>query len=164
MSCRVERRMVPCLPTLAYRVPPCGSTAAERSTKATFACRPVVAQGAVLERSHRIHLMPRAFGLAVLLLAAACSDAPSSSPRTANLSPVNPFLADSAYAIAHADAGQSDSSRVRGPLGPSAVLAPGDIAYRALGPGHFGAAISSPYPDGRRVVWSNGRENIVKLD
>lgn len=104
---------------------------------------------------------------AVLLIAAlagACSDAPSGSSRAANAPPVNPFLADSAYAIAHADAAQSDSSPVPGPRGPSEVLAPADIAYRALGPGHFGAGISSPYPDGRRVVWSNGRENIVKLD
>jgi len=107
----------------------------------------------------------------VLLLAAAlasstlisCSDAPPSA-RPAGAPPPNPFLARSACAIGHADSAQSDSTPIAGPQGPSETLARGDISYRALGPGHFGAGVSSPYPDGRRVVWSNGRENIVKLD
>lgn len=97
---------------------------------------------------------------------AGCSDSASSPDSTAapNLPPRNPFLADSAYSIGHADSAQSDSSPIEGPSGPSETLSSGDIAYQPLGPGHFGAGISSPYPDGRRVVWSNGRENIVKLD
>ena len=36
--------------------------------------------------------------------------------------------------------------------------------YAWLGPGHFGSLISGPYPDGRRVIWSNGRQQIAKLD
>ena len=38
------------------------------------------------------------------------------------------------------------------------------MSYVTIGPGHFGGLISSPYPDGRRVIWSNGRQQIVKLD
>ena len=39
-----------------------------------------------------------------------------------------------------------------------------DIQYTWLGPCHFGGNISGPYADGRRVIWSNGRETIAKLD
>jgi hypothetical protein len=78
--------------------------------------------------------------------------------------PRNPFLADSGYAIAHGRCDQQDNSPVRGPTGPTAVLRPNDLRYAAIGPGHFGELISSPYPDGRRVIWSNGRQQIVKLD
>jgi hypothetical protein len=81
-----------------------------------------------------------------------------------NPPPRNPFLADSDYAIGHGESAQQDSSPVRGPTGPSEVLAPADLRYQPLGPGHFGAGVSSPYSDGRRVIWSNGRESIVKLD
>jgi hypothetical protein len=49
-------------------------------------------------------------------------------------------------------------------MGPSAVLGDGDLSYAWLGPGHFGGLMSSRYPDGRRVIWSNGREQIMKLD
>jgi len=102
--------------------------------------------------------------LAAALAAWACSDAPGGAPRASHDPPRNPFLADSSYAIGHVESAQQDSSPIAGPTGPTAVLGPADLRYRALGPGHFGAGISPPYPDGRRVVWSNGRENIVKLD
>jgi hypothetical protein len=66
--------------------------------------------------------------------------------------------------IGHADSAQTTSVAVPGPTGPTATLGPEDLTYRHLGPGHFGIAISSPYPDGRRVIWSNGGDRIVKLD
>ena len=78
--------------------------------------------------------------------------------------PRNPFLADSSYALAHGRCDQQDNVPWRGPEGPTETLADDDIQYSWLGPCHFGGIISSPYPDGRRVVWSNGRQNIVKLD
>ena len=83
-------------------------------------------------------------------------------PPTAG--PRNSFLADSLYAIAHGRCDQQDNSPVRGPVGPTATLDGADIQYAWLGPGHFGGMTSSPYPDGRRVIWSNGRETIAKLD
>lgn len=78
--------------------------------------------------------------------------------------PRNPFLADSGYAIAHGRCDQQDNAPVRGPEGPTATLGSDDVQYSWLGPGHFGGMTSSPYPDGRRVIWSNGRETIAKLD
>ena len=78
--------------------------------------------------------------------------------------PRNPFLADSSNAMAHGRCDQQDNVAWRGPEGPSEVLGEDDIQYSWLGPCHFGCTISGPYPDGRRVVWSNGSQNIAKLD
>ena len=80
----------------------------------------------------------------------------------------NPFLADSEYAIAHGFCDQRDSTNLSGPLpgieDGNKVLAVSDLQYKWLGPGHFGGLISGVYPDGKRTIWSNGREQIVKLD
>jgi hypothetical protein len=81
-----------------------------------------------------------------------------------NAPPRNPFLADSGYAMAHGRCDQQDSTPLAGPVGPSERLGPDDRQYAWLGPGHFGGMISSRYPDGRRVIWSNGRQTIAKLD
>ena len=78
--------------------------------------------------------------------------------------PRNPFLADSGNAMAHGRCDQQDNTPGPGPEGPTDVLGPGDIQDAPLGPGHFGGVISGRYPDGRRVIWSNGRQTIAKLD
>ncbi len=78
--------------------------------------------------------------------------------------PRNPYLADSGYPIAHGRCDQQDNTPGPGPTGPTEVLGPDALQYTWLGPGHFGGLISSPYPDGRRVIWSNGRQTIAKLD
>lgn len=78
--------------------------------------------------------------------------------------PLNPFAAASSYSMAHGRCDQQDNVSWRGPEGPTEVMTEGDLQYAWLGPGHFGGITSSPYSDGRRVVWSNGRQNIVKLD
>lgn len=83
---------------------------------------------------------------------------------TMNTGPRNPFLADSSYALAHGRCDQQDNSPVAGPTGPSEALGPDDVDYCWLGPGHFGGLTSGVYPDGGRVVWSNGRQQIAKLD
>jgi hypothetical protein len=88
----------------------------------------------------------------------------AASDHTPRIGPRNPYLADSSYPIAHGRCDQQDNAAVRGPTGPGAVLGDDDISYTWVGPGHFGGLISSPYPDGRRVIWSNGREQILKLD
>ena len=75
--------------------------------------------------------------------------------------PRNPFLADSGYPIAHGRCDQQDNSPLAGPTGSTEA---GERQYTWLGPGHFGSLISGPYADGRRVIWSNGREQIAKLD
>ena len=78
--------------------------------------------------------------------------------------PRNPFLADSGNAIAHGRCDQQDNTPGNGPEGPTEALSADAVCYTALGPGHFGGLISGAYPDGRRVIWSNGRQSIVKLD
>ena len=81
-----------------------------------------------------------------------------------NPPPVNPFLADSVVPIGHFDPAQSDSQAVAGPTGPTQTLTEDDLTYQHVGPGHFGIAISPEYPDGSRVVWTNGGDRISKLD
>lgn len=78
--------------------------------------------------------------------------------------PRNPYLADSSNAIGHGRCDQQDSFAATGPTGPTETLSDADLQFQWLGPGHFGGCISSPYPDGTRVIWSNGLQTIVKLD
>ncbi len=78
--------------------------------------------------------------------------------------PRNPYLADSGVPIGHIDSAQTTSTPIAGPTGPTGELGPGDLTYQHLGPGHFGIAISPEYPDGERVIWSNGGDRISKLD
>ena len=82
----------------------------------------------------------------------------------ANLPPRNPFLADSVYPLGHGDSGQQDALPVAGPEDPGPALDESEIQYNHTGPAQFGAYTSSPYPDGRRVIWSNGLDRIVKVD
>lgn len=81
-----------------------------------------------------------------------------------NMPPPNPYLADSNYAMAHADPAQQDALPQAGPAGPGRTLQPGDIQYTHTGPAFFGILTSGEYSDGRRVFWGNGLDRIVKLD
>ena len=78
--------------------------------------------------------------------------------------PLNPFFADSPAPIGHIDASQSNGSPTAGPRDSTQTLTPADLQYVHLGPGHAGLAISSKYPDGSRVIWSNGADRISKID
>ncbi len=111
--------------------------------------------------------------LVALVIAAGCSDSsdtatstqePGHSSTGAQRPPVNPFLAASAVPIGHGDSAQSDWSTITGPTGPTLELSAADLTYQHLGAAHFGIAISPEYPDGRRVIWSNGGDRISKLD
>jgi hypothetical protein len=104
----------------------------------------------------------RRIRLAAALLTLGC--AVPAAARAGNRPPKNPYLADSTYALGHVDSAQQDSVAVAGPSGATRVLGTEEVDYAAVGPAHFGAYISSPYPDGRRVIWSNGLDRIVKLD
>lgn len=88
-----------------------------------------------------------------------------SGPRP-NYAPPNPYLADSVLPIGHINPAQTTGVDHAGPSGPSETLSRenGGLTYTHLGPGHFGAAISPTYPNGKRVIWSNGAERISKLD
>ncbi len=78
--------------------------------------------------------------------------------------PKNRFMADSAAPIGHVDAAQTNSTPITGPRASNRRLTAKEIQYTHLGPGHFGLAISSKYPNGTRVIWSNGGDRIAKLD
>jgi len=105
------------------------------------------------------------FGSLVLAVTATASLAlGAAAARASNMPPKNPFLADSVYPIGHGDSGQQDALPVAGPEDPGPVLNENEIQYNHTGPAQFGAYISSRYPDGRRVIWSNGLDRIVKVD
>lgn len=96
--------------------------------------------------------------------AGADDDASSGADGLREAPPRNPFLADSVVPVGHFDSAQTDSVAIAGPTGPTAALGAEELEYAHLGPAHFGIAISPPYPDGRRVIWSNGGDRISKLD
>jgi hypothetical protein len=87
--------------------------------------------------------------------------APPPSPGSP---PRNPYLAESGTPIGHIDSAQSGATPIPGPTGPGRSYTPADLSYTHLGPGHFGLAVSAPYPDGSRVIWTNGGDRITKLD
>jgi hypothetical protein len=89
---------------------------------------------------------------------------PSSAPMDMNFPAKNRLAAQSVNPIPHGDPAQQDSTPIAGPLDKTRRLDPSEITYQFLGPGHFGVSISSPYPDGRRVVWTNGVNGVFKLD
>jgi hypothetical protein len=102
-------------------------------------------------------MMKRIFAASLLLAAASLAQA-------VNLPPVNPYLANSSYSMAHGNPAQQDAVAQSGPSGPSRTLNPDQIQYQHVGPAHFGAVTSGVYADGRRVFWSNGIDRIVKID
>ena len=84
--------------------------------------------------------------------------------QAVNMPPVNPYLANSSNSMAHGNPAQQDAVTQSGPSGPSRTLKPDQIQYQHVGPAHFGAVTSGVYPDGKRVLWSNGIDRIVKID
>ena len=89
---------------------------------------------------------------------------PSSAPLDMNFPPKNVFAADGINPIPHGDPAQQDSTLIPGPMDKTRRLNDSEIAYQYLGPGHFGAFTSGLYPDGRRVIWTNGVNGVFKLD
>lgn len=89
---------------------------------------------------------------------------PASAPMDMNFPEPNPMAGQSTNPIPHGDPAQQDSTPIPGPMDETRRLSDDEIVYQFLGPGHFGVNISSPYPDGRRVVWTNGVNGVFKLD
>jgi hypothetical protein len=83
---------------------------------------------------------------------------------TENMPPKNPYLADSTYSISHGTPAQQGSFAVAGPTGQSRQLENNEIDYADIGMLHMAGLTSSPYEDGRRVIWSNGIDRIAKVD
>ena len=89
---------------------------------------------------------------------------PANAPMDMNFPEVNPMAAKGVNPIPHGDAAQQDSTPIAGPIDKTRRLDPDEIVYQFLGPGHFGAFTSSEYPDGRRLLWTNGVNGVFKLD
>ena len=102
------------------------------------------------------------------LISLTCAIAAFSSASFASDSqkpPVNPFLADSHYQMLHANAANTDSSYLDGPVDQTRALSDNEIHWRALGPGEgWEFMYSGPYPDGSRVIWAGGSRKLVKMD
>jgi hypothetical protein len=81
-----------------------------------------------------------------------------------NMPETNPYLADSNNSMAHADSAQQDAVPQSGPSGPTRTLKANEIQYTFTGPAFFGINTSGLYADGKRVLWGNGLDRIVKLD
>ena len=95
--------------------------------------------------------------LVVLLSFGGASLAAEAPPR-------NSFLAASNCAIGHCSPAQQDSYAASGPLGPTRTLSPSEMDFAPLGQLHMAPAFSGLYPNGRRVIWSNGVDRIAKVD
>lgn len=89
---------------------------------------------------------------------------PKSAPMDMKFAPPNPGAAQGVNPMPHGDSAQQDSTPLPGPMDVTRELADDEIKYQFLGPGHFGAFNSSEYPDGRRVLWTNGVNGAFKLD
>jgi len=89
---------------------------------------------------------------------------PASAPMDMNFPAANPMAGQSTNPIPHGDPAQQDSTPISGPMDKTRRLKESEIVYRFLGPGHFGVNISSEYPSGYRVIWTNGVNGVFKLD
>jgi hypothetical protein len=76
--------------------------------------------------------------------------------------PRNPWLADSAYPLTHANPAQQAAFAQAGPLDDSRRLQANEIEYNYLGPGNLIFVISGKYPNGERAAWSVGVNGISK--
>ncbi len=78
--------------------------------------------------------------------------------------PINPMAAQGVNPLPHGEPAQQDSTILPGPIDKTRRLEKSELAFVHLGPGHFGAFNSSEYPDGRRILWTNGVNGLYKLD
>ena len=76
--------------------------------------------------------------------------------------PVNPFMADSTNYETHTRGHHVD---LAGPEDMTRQLDDDEIIWQPLGPNNtFAPVYSSPYPNGKRVIWTGGYDRIAKLD
>lgn len=89
---------------------------------------------------------------------------PSSAPMDMNFPPQNMMAADGVNPMPHGDPAQQDSTPISGPMDVTRRLEDHEIVNTFMGPGHFGIFTSSPYANGKRVLWTNGVNGVFKLD
>ena len=89
---------------------------------------------------------------------------PASAPMDMNFPSTNTKAANGVNPMPHGDPAQQDSTPIAGPLDKTRRLREDEIVNTFMGPGHFGIYTSSPYADGKRVLWTNGVNGVFKLD
>jgi len=75
--------------------------------------------------------------------------------------PAHPFLADSPWPISHCNTYAQASSMLPGPTG---VDNNSEVHFEPGLPGLITMAISSAYPDGKRVIWGNMITHVFKAE
>ncbi|MDD5176623.1 MAG: hypothetical protein PHQ05_09405 [Sterolibacterium sp.] len=89
----------------------------------------------------------------------------SGSALAGNVSPKNPYLADSFWPRYHGDPGSQKISPYAGPTAKNHRLRADEIQFKATGAiDSFSAAWSGKYPDGRRALWVGSFSVLSKLD
>ena len=73
----------------------------------------------------------------------------------------NPHLADSMYSVIH---GRANFTPLAGPLDKTRRLREEEIKWLPIGPANAVFLYSSPYPNGKQVIWTGGYDRITKLD
>ena len=75
----------------------------------------------------------------------------------------NPHWAESSpYPVAH---GTADFSPLAGPVGPGRRLRDDEVQWKSIGPVNgFAPVYSTPYANGKRVIWVGGYDRVSKLD
>ena len=89
---------------------------------------------------------------------------PGSARMDMNFPEVNPMAAKGVNPMPHGDSAQQDSTPIPGPIDNTRRLEEGEIVNTFMGPGHFGLYTSSPYANGKRVLWTKGVNGVFKLD
>ncbi|MCG8632297.1 MAG: hypothetical protein MI863_00635 [Desulfobacterales bacterium] len=78
--------------------------------------------------------------------------------------PDHPYMAASDISKTHADAYSTGSFRTPGPVGPDRVLTKADYDLFPTGPYLISMQYSSPYPDGRQVIWGSQTDRVLKFE
>jgi len=76
----------------------------------------------------------------------------------------NPFYSDATASTMHGGAGYGRLSRVPGPRNVKRPLKEGEVVWQPAELADWTLTYSSPYPDGRRVMWVGGGKVLHKLD
>ena len=78
--------------------------------------------------------------------------------------PEHPYLAQSEMSKTHANAYSTGAFMTAGPTGPSQSLSTDDYDHLSSVPFLISMQYSSPYPDGKQVIWISQTERVMKVD
>ena len=113
-------------------------------------------------------LEQKAVFIIIVLLLFSCSGRgggiSDQSGRSPGGVPPHPYMADSDISKTHADAYSTGAFSTPGPVGPDKALTEADYDFFPTAPYLISMQYSSPYPDGRRVIWGSQIDRVLKLE